>query len=267
MEKKAAFVISPIGKPGTDTFKRAHYALEYIFKKALDADEWRVHRADDGKTPDSISQHVIKSIADADLVIADLTGHNPNVFYELAVAHGFKKPVVHLITEGESIPFDIVDQRTIFYDLTDPKSVDEAIKHLRQYAAAAMDGAADLVTPLSNYATFNFIRQEQAGGEEQGGAVASLLEQILTRLVALEQRVRHSPVAATDKGPRSLPVLEGKYGSEFQELMDEELHLRSKDKLTQEDEEHLIKILSRQKVLMKRHVLESYVTTEDDHVS
>jgi len=52
----------------------------------------------------------------SDLVIADLTYHNPNVFYELAVRHLNKKPVIHLIKKGEKIPFDINDRRTIFYE-------------------------------------------------------------------------------------------------------------------------------------------------------
>lgn len=239
--------------------------MDYVFKKALDPDEWIVHRADEGKTPDSISQHVIKSIADADLIIADLTCHNPNVFYELAVAHGLKKPVVHLINDGETIPFDIVDQRTIFYDLTDPKSVDDAIRNLGQYAFAAMNSDTDLVTPLSNYATFNFIRQEQTGKDEHGGAVASLLEQILARLVALEQRVPHVPSIRTvpavkQKVQNSLPILEGRYGPEFQTLLDSELELRNKLELSSEEQALMEQVLARQKVLLKRQVVENYIT-------
>lgn len=99
-QKKSAFVVSPIGQPGSEPERNANLALKYIFKKALDPAEWLVHRADDGEKPDSIGHHVIRSIVEADLVIADLTDHNPNVFYELAVAHGYRKPVVHLITEG-----------------------------------------------------------------------------------------------------------------------------------------------------------------------
>jgi hypothetical protein len=46
-----------------------------------------------------------------------MTGHNPNVFYELAVRHGANKPVVHMIAKGENIPFDVAANRAIYYTL------------------------------------------------------------------------------------------------------------------------------------------------------
>lgn len=186
--KKKAFVVSPIGTPGTEEYRRAYYALKYIFKRALDPGQWEVHRADEGMVPDSINQHVIRSIYDADLIIADLTGHNPNVFYELAVAHGIRKPVVHLISEGERLPFDIIDQRTIFYDITDLDSVEKTVDVLAQSAEAALASEAELVTPLSSYARFSQIRSPH-DGDEATDAVASLLEEVVSRLSRLENQV------------------------------------------------------------------------------
>lgn len=183
---KSVFVVSPIGAPGSDVYQKAAYALKYIFREALAGDEWEVHRADEGKSPDSIGQHVIKRLYEADLVIADLTGHNPNVFYELAIAHGWRKPVVHLIAKGEKVPFDIVDQRTIFYDITDLASVEEAVARLREYAEYAIQHAAELVTPLTSFEMFNQIRADNAEG---GGAVAEALEQVVARLARMESRM------------------------------------------------------------------------------
>jgi hypothetical protein len=183
---KSVFVVSPIGVPGSDPHKKAAYALKYIFREALKGDEWEVHRADEGKSPDSIGQHVIKRLYEADLVIADLTGHNPNVFYELAIAHGWGKPVVHLIAEGEKVPFDIVDMRTIFYDITDLASVEDAVANLREYAEYAIQHAAELVTPLTSFEMFNQIRSDQTEG---GGAVAEALEQVVARLARMESRM------------------------------------------------------------------------------
>lgn len=187
VRRRSVFVVSPIGTPGTETYRNAYYALKYIFRTALPKEDgWDVHRADEGKSPDSIGQHVIKALHDADLVIADLTGHNPNVFYELAVAHGWRKPVVHLISKGESIPFDIVDQRTIFYDITDLESVEKTIVTLREYANHAIAHVDDLVTPLTNFAAFSQIRSDSADG---GEAVVRVLEQVLARLSRLEAGV------------------------------------------------------------------------------
>jgi len=60
------------------------------------------------------------------LVIADLTGSNPNVFYELAIRHGIRKPYIQMINKGERIPFDIKGIRTIEIDLADLDSVEKA---------------------------------------------------------------------------------------------------------------------------------------------
>lgn len=153
--RKKAFVESPIGAPGTDVYQKAAYAL-------------------------------IKRLYEADLVVADLTGHNPNVFYELAIAHGWRKSVVHLISKGEKVPFDIVDQRTIFYDLTDLGSLEEAVTTLGEYAEYALDHADELVNPLTSFAMFNQIRADDADG---GDAVADAIEQVVERLAKIENRI------------------------------------------------------------------------------
>jgi DNA-binding CsgD family transcriptional regulator len=186
-EAKKVFVISPIGAVGSEINRRATYFLDYLVRRALPVPNWEVHRADEGSSPDSIGQHVVKSINEADLVVADLSGHNPNVFYELAIAHGWRKPVVHLITDGESIPFDIIDIRTIFYDITDLRSVDNATNKLREYAEHAIDNVEDLVTPLSSYGQFAAIR---SNAEDGGSAVADALEQVMTRLSHIEKRLQ-----------------------------------------------------------------------------
>jgi hypothetical protein len=46
-----------------------------------------------------------------------LTGYNPNVFYELALAQGAQRPVIILIEKGNALPFDISDLRSVYYDL------------------------------------------------------------------------------------------------------------------------------------------------------
>ena len=80
--KKTCFVISPIGDEGTPIRQRADTLLNYIIKRVLEKLEFDfdVRRADEIQQPGLITQQVIERVVSADLVVADLTGHNANVF-------------------------------------------------------------------------------------------------------------------------------------------------------------------------------------------
>lgn len=83
------------------------------------------------------------------MVVADLTGDNANVFYELAVRHAIRKPYVQIIKLGDKIPFDVTGVRTIEIDHTDLESVaaaKEAMKKQMRFAEANPD---KIQSPLS----------------------------------------------------------------------------------------------------------------------
>ena len=58
-----------------------------------------------------ITKAIIEQIITADLVIADLTGNNPNVFYELAIRHSYRKPTIQIVKGEIDIPFDVANMR------------------------------------------------------------------------------------------------------------------------------------------------------------
>ena len=122
MNSKKCFVISPIGLPGSDIRERADAVLDYIIEPALRDLAIEAHRADRLAEPGLITDQMIAAILNYDLCVADLTGHNPNVFYELAIAQAAERPVVLLKLAGEIIPFDVKDYRIIEYDLK-PRSI------------------------------------------------------------------------------------------------------------------------------------------------
>jgi len=189
MATRTVFVISPIGSPGSGEHRRYWLTLEYIVKKAFQGDEWQVVRADEETSPDSITTQVIGRIVEADLIVADLTDHNPNVFYELAVAHGYQKPVIHLMQDGQKVPFDVVDQRVIFYDLADPESVDKARQALKGSVKWLDANPGQSRNPLSAYGQFSAISSASGGGEA-GEAVAVALDRLSRQVSRIEARQR-----------------------------------------------------------------------------
>src|ERR1051325_300073 len=90
---KACFVIGPIDKPGTEVRRRSDNLLHYIIKEVLMAEPLKfdaVERADEMATPGLITNQVIERVVNADLVVADLAGLNPNVMSELALRHALR---------------------------------------------------------------------------------------------------------------------------------------------------------------------------------
>jgi hypothetical protein len=77
-----------------------------------------ISRADDFFAANSIISDVWNAINRAKVIIADCTGRNPNVFYELGIAHTLGKPVILIAQSKDDIPFDVTYLRTILYDFT-----------------------------------------------------------------------------------------------------------------------------------------------------
>lgn len=190
---KSVFVISPIGAAGSPESIRAKAVLDYIIREALTPPKWEVIRADEEVDSGSITHKVIERIATSDLIVADLTDHNPNVFYELAVAHGYDKPVVNLMTDGQRMPFDIVDQRAVFYDLTDPGSVHRAKIWLAKAAENALNSDARPTNPLAGYKLFAGGVTSTDEGAPNGGKLEYALDTIMARLSRIESEILRDP--------------------------------------------------------------------------
>jgi hypothetical protein len=106
-----AFVVMQFAEP-YDTFYK-----EVIQQKAASAG-FDVVRIDEKTGPGVIFQDIQKEIEESDVVIAEITPANPNVFYELGYAHALKKPTILLAQRGAGLPFDIRSFRVVFYNDT-----------------------------------------------------------------------------------------------------------------------------------------------------
>lgn len=123
-EKKTCFVISPIGSDASDIRKRSDQILDHIIKPVLESRGYTVVRSDQISTPGSITNQLILNVVNADLVVADLTGLNPNVMYELGIRHAAQKPTIHICETSQKLPFDLLTHRTIFLSHADPESAE-----------------------------------------------------------------------------------------------------------------------------------------------
>ncbi len=120
------FVLMPF-KP--DKLKQIY---ERYIKKPLKRLGYNVKRADENFTSVPIMEDIWESICKAELIIADLTNQNPNVFYELGLCHLKGKYVIHICQDGSKTPFDVNMIRIIFYR-DDPEGYEMLKKQVINY--------------------------------------------------------------------------------------------------------------------------------------
>jgi hypothetical protein len=152
-EKKKCFVIAPIGAEESTERRRSFRVFKNIIEPAAAQCEYFPLSARDIPGSGLIMSEVIKEIVSAPLVIADLTGGNANVFYELALRHAVGMPVVQIIAKEEKIEFDVSQLRTIRFDIDDVidnvNSKNETIDKLVEYIRGAEKNSPPLETPVS----------------------------------------------------------------------------------------------------------------------
>jgi len=116
-KRRRCFVISPIGEEGSAVRAHADDVLEFIIRPALSRCDVVAVRADQIAESGTITDEMFREIVNADVCVVLLTGFNPNVFYELAVAQSAACPVILLIEKGLALPFDVKDMRCVQYEM------------------------------------------------------------------------------------------------------------------------------------------------------
>lgn len=114
-ETKTCFIITPIGPDDSIIRRQADGVIDAVIEPVLENLGFKVtvaHRMHEGG---SITNQVIQNVINSELVVANLTGLNPNVMYELAIRHAIRKPLIQICEKDTNLPFDISEQRTIFY--------------------------------------------------------------------------------------------------------------------------------------------------------
>lgn len=128
MDKKTCFVVSIIGKENSAERTHADDVFNHIIEPAL-SNEFEVTRADKMYHADKIDNQIFSSLKSSDLVVADLTGTNPNVFLEVGYRMALGKPIIFLVQKNsEPLPFDIQSINICHYDILGNKVLAEASK-------------------------------------------------------------------------------------------------------------------------------------------
>lgn len=179
-EEKTCFVISPIGEDNSEARKRADDVLNYIIKPVATKFDYEVKRADEISEPGMISFQIIEHLVNDPLVIADCTNHKANVFYELAVRHAAKKPVIQMIKRGQNIPFDVSDMRTVMISRDSLGEAEKCKQELGEQIKAIEEGSEDKSTnsPVSSAIELNSLRESGSPADRQFEKIMSKLERI-----------------------------------------------------------------------------------------
>jgi gp11 len=130
MTEKICFIVTAIGESGTETRDRADEVFSYLIAPVCEELGYKPVRVDQVDAVDNINETIINYLKTAPMVVADMTGHNPNAFYELGFRQALELPLVPIIQAGNRLPFDVISQRTVFYNLSVGK-IEQSKKDLK----------------------------------------------------------------------------------------------------------------------------------------
>lgn len=129
------FYITPIGADDSENRKHADLFMSALIQPALQELGLTVVRADQIGEPGMITSQILEYLKRSKLAVADMSYLNPNVFYEVALRHAQRLPVVQIIRKADKLPFDVNQTRTITIDTTDIYSLVPKIQTYRSEIA------------------------------------------------------------------------------------------------------------------------------------
>lgn len=148
MEKAKVFVIMPF----SDEFFESYELIKSNFEN-----DFEFSHAGEEDNQQNILADIIPPIYNADVVLADLTGLNANVMYELGIAHSFNKKTIVITRDDMSkLPFDLKQYRAKGYS-THFKQFYELLSYLDKHLHGAIDGSVVFNNPVNDFLDKNRI--------------------------------------------------------------------------------------------------------------
>ena len=176
---KYCFIVTPIGEDGSEIRRATDGLIASVIRPVLEELDYEAKAAHEMTSPGSITDQVIQKVIEDDLVVANVTSLNPNVMYELALRHAVRKPLVIVAEKGTRLPFDITDQRTLFYE-NDMAGVNELKESLKEMCIEAQE-ESNPSNPVYRVMEHSIMQQVTADNETDS--------YIINRLDAIDRRI------------------------------------------------------------------------------
>lgn len=200
-DKKRCFIITPIGNDNDSIRRHIDGIIDAAIKPALEPD-YEVVAAHKITETGTITKQIIKEIYQDELAIANLTGNNPNVMYELAIRYCLGKPVLTIAENGTNLPFDVMPERTIFY-VNDPQGSLDLKDAIRSYVLNV--DLAKRESPIhailkeidADAEALSIIKSSKKGTLPQGSTNEVLIH-ILNKLDQMEKAIARNQTETVD---------------------------------------------------------------------
>ena len=190
--EKYCFVVSVIGKKDSDERKHADRLLKYIISPAVGvAGFTKVQRADHFDETGMITLQIVEAILNADMVIADLTYPNPNVYYELAIRHFTGKPLIQMMTHGTILPFDVAQVRTVEFGLQ-LEEAENARKALEKMLQVAGNDPKQVVNPITQAREISTLKSSVIDHANVLATVLEVQNLILSQLRHINEQMERN---------------------------------------------------------------------------
>lgn len=192
---KLCFIVTPIGPDNSEIRRSTDGLLRAVLEPVLKDKGYKVEVAHEIDTPGSITDQVINRILESELVVANLTGLNPNVMYELAIRHCAALPVIVVAEKGTNLPFDIVAERTVFYS-NDMHGVVDLIANLKRVVTGIEGKDVGVDNPVYR-AHHSKVIKDDLMSKESGDAIIAKF--IIDKLDGFESLIKEYSTRGDNK--------------------------------------------------------------------
>lgn len=201
-KKRKCFVITPIGNDDSEIRRHIDGIIDQAIVPAI-GDKYEIEVAHRKYEIGSINDRIIKSVYESELVIANLTNLNPNVMFELAIRYSFGRPVIVIAEKLTKLPFDIIDENTIFY-VNDPKGANdlkESIIEFEKNIDSDKEDYGPIFKAISKIPLYKDIELNDNISNQK------LMAYLIDRLDSMEEGIRINRIINAPKSYKGLEII------------------------------------------------------------